>query len=285
MSHTIIEEYRPGDNDVIYYYCSAETFKEIMSSKTLWLCDVKRMNDCEEIVYGQNLLFDLMGKLNVPVVRQNEIRYYYNLFLNNLITLSVCFSESCDILSQWRGYANDASGFCIGFNAKKLLSLFPFCPLKVVYDRREQEQIVMKKLNDVLCHLVDKTPNYEVFIGELLFIFAQMKHPSFTEEKEIRMVHNMVLNEDCLLSESVKEDCVQYKKCLQGINFRIVDSIPSPYVIANFLYDSDINPVEEVIVGPKNKSSEFDVRLFLRNIGFSNTKVCKYDSPYKRIHI
>ena len=278
MNNTIIEEYRPDDNDILYYYCSAETFKQIMSSRTLWLCDVKMMNDSEEIVYGQNLFFDLMMQLNIPITRQKEIEYYYNLFFNNLITLSVCFSESCDILSQWRGYASDASGYCIGFNANKLLSLFPFCPLKVVYDRNEQEKIVLKKLNDILYHVVDKTPNYEVLIGELLVIFAQMKHPSFKEEKEIRLVHNIVLNDDYLLSDSVKEECRQYEKSLQGINFRIVDNVLSPYVIANFLYD---NIVEDVIIGPKNKSSEFDVKLFLRNIGFDMAKVRKYNSPYK----
>ena len=35
-------------------------------------------------------------------------------------TYFCCFSESSDLLSQWRAYGNDGQGVAIGFNAKLL---------------------------------------------------------------------------------------------------------------------------------------------------------------------
>jgi len=280
VNATIVDEYNPDNNDIVYYYCSAETFRNIMCSKTMWLCDVKRMNDCEEITYGQNIFFDLMKKLRIPELRKDEIEYYYNLFHNNLVTLSICFSESSEILSQWRGYADDAKGFCIGFNAKKLKSALPFCPLKIVYDYNKQKELITKKLNDVLCHIVNKTPAYESIIGELLFIFAQIKHPSFKEEREIRFVHNIILNEDNSLTDSVKEECKQYRDILNGIFFRMVNNIPSPYVETSFMLNEKDSPVEEVLIGSKNNSTAFDVQLFLKYCGFNDVQIRRFDSSY-----
>ena len=280
VNATILDEYNPGNNDIIYYYCSAETFRNVMYSKSLWLCDVKRMNDSEEIIYGQNLFLDLMKELPIPENRRNEIEYYYNLFHNNLVTLSACFSESSEILSQWRGYADDAKGFCIGFNAKKLKSTFPFCALKIVYGVDKQKELIRKKLNDVLCHIVSKTPAYETIIGELLFIFAQIKHPSFKEEREIRFVHNIILNEDYSLTDSVKEEWKQYNEYLDGIFFRLVNNIPSPYVKSYFMRNEEDCPIEEVVIGSKNASTLFDVQLFLKYCGYHDINIKRFDSSY-----
>lgn len=280
MNATIVDEYKPDNNDIVYYYCSADTFKKIISNKTLWLCDTKRMNDSDEITYGQKLFYDLIKNTHIPDVRRNEIDYYYKLFRNNLITLSICFSESSEILSQWRGYADDAKGYCIGFNAKKLKSTLPFCSLKVVYDIDKQYELLKKKLNDVLCHIVGNTPNYEAFIGELLFIFAQIKHPSFKEEREIRFVHNIVINEDYTLTDSVKEECKQYNEYLKGIFFRMINNIPSPYVESYFMRNEEDTPIEEVIIGSKNNSTEFDVQLFLKYCGYNGVNIKRYESSY-----
>ena len=39
---------------------------------------------------------------------------------DDYITYAICFSERGDSLSQWRGYADDGSGVCIGFRADRI---------------------------------------------------------------------------------------------------------------------------------------------------------------------
>ena len=36
------------------------------------------------------------------------------------VALGTCFSEERDLLSQWRGYANDGAGFSVTFDKEKL---------------------------------------------------------------------------------------------------------------------------------------------------------------------
>ncbi|WP_303543379.1 hypothetical protein [Sphingomonas natans] len=46
-----------------------------------------------------------------------------------------CFSKRPDVLSQWRGYADDARGWSIGFSGRAVNSM-PVTLLDVVYERR-----------------------------------------------------------------------------------------------------------------------------------------------------
>jgi hypothetical protein len=58
-----------------------------------------------------------------------------------MMTFVACFSEAGDLLSQWRGYANDAQGISIGFY-KPILQTFDtggynYHFKKVIYKERE----------------------------------------------------------------------------------------------------------------------------------------------------
>ena len=58
-------------------------------------------------------------------------------------TFCVCFSESRDQLSQWRGYAQDGNGMAIGFDKgilEKLnqISEFHIAFGKVIYDKPQE---------------------------------------------------------------------------------------------------------------------------------------------------
>ncbi len=47
-------------------------------------------------------------------------RSQIDLELHDKVALGVCFSEERDLLSQWRGYADNGSGFSITFDKGKL---------------------------------------------------------------------------------------------------------------------------------------------------------------------
>jgi hypothetical protein len=72
--------------------------------------------------------------------------------------LSFCLSEEDDLLSQWRGYAADATGLSIGFSSEYIMSLSKrsrdqakphFSLHKVEYDATAQEELIRPTYKEV----------------------------------------------------------------------------------------------------------------------------------------
>ena len=278
MMQTIVNEYKPSNNEIFYHYCSANTFYKIISSKSLWLCDIRHMNDCEELLYGEKQFMNILCKSNLPKALIENILDIYKQFYNSLVLLSISFSESGEILSQWRGYADDAKGFCIGFDANSLISKLPFCPLNIIYDENEQKVLMKNIIGIIKANLNSDNLTILHLISELIEVFAQVKHPSFCEEKELRLTHALVLNEDGSLSDEVKEKCTAYNYGLHDVEFRLVDNIPTPYVSVNFPNNGDF--IKEVIIGPKNHAEISDIQMFLTSNGIRTVNVKKNNFPY-----
>lgn len=71
-----------------------------------------------------------------------------------MTTYTTCFSENGDLLSQWRGYANDAKGISIGFN-KDILQTFGtggynYHFKKVIYKSQDQLFYIKNYLGELL---------------------------------------------------------------------------------------------------------------------------------------
>ena len=126
----------PKSNDSIFYhYCSMKSLEAILRTKTMRLYDLQSMNDPSEL-YVRSVNF---SELISDIYRKNpfEFKYKCNGFEGNLIsylkpldikfrfsggeqfnTLSfaLCLSKQGDSLSQWRLYADNGNGVCLGFS-------------------------------------------------------------------------------------------------------------------------------------------------------------------------
>lgn len=47
---------------LVYHYCSVETFKNILQSKVLWLCDLTDSNDEQEVIRTFGVLWERVKK-------------------------------------------------------------------------------------------------------------------------------------------------------------------------------------------------------------------------------
>ena len=93
--------------NIIYHYCSVESFKAIIENKTLWLSSVYNLNDYKEIHWIKDKIFK---KINNSSTKDNFIKYksFENLYSKQLSNVYIAsFSQGSDLLSQWRAYAND----------------------------------------------------------------------------------------------------------------------------------------------------------------------------------
>ncbi len=128
--------YKPKEGDILYHYCSGDCFGAICNSKRLRLGDLFAMNDFMEMHWGYDIweraASEMLGQVGEDFLDEIDKIIHASGF--NILLVGTCFSLDGDVLSQWRGYANDGNGYCIGFDG----SIFPDLParaLRVLYDK------------------------------------------------------------------------------------------------------------------------------------------------------
>ena len=118
----------------ICYYCNLSTFKSIISNQTFWLSDIHFMNDSSEETLFLKVLsqvmkekYNLLSSDTKEYLEKNQfIKGFFTHIEQNYKNLVYvcCFSDEInDDLSQWRGYADDGKGLCIGFNKEIIKKL------------------------------------------------------------------------------------------------------------------------------------------------------------------
>lgn len=198
------------------------------------------------------------------------------------LLLANCFSTDKDVLSQWRAYANDGKGYVIGFNAKDLLGL-PIRTLKVLYDKQQQIKEATAGIDALYLMKQDNSLDFKALCGVFGYDLSAFKNPAFLEEKEIRLVHLLDLKQSNNSLKLVDEGGQYFGKERKGeqVKFRIKQDIPTPYVEFDFTNDGKINPIKEIIIGPKNDVMPSAISIYLETIGIENVEIGKSQASYR----
>lgn len=111
-------------NKYVYHYCSVETFLSIIQNSCLWMGNVRHSNDLTERVPLINALCRQLTDAISPNLsssdsaRLKEIMTQFQEDAQGTYNpcYATCFSFQPDLLSQWRGYADNGAGVAIGFH-------------------------------------------------------------------------------------------------------------------------------------------------------------------------
>ena len=144
------------DGRFLYYYGSLAMLQNSLRSKQIWLSDIRKSNDSEEISYGLRQIKHRLDAITKSLGRRRllpydydesllsdeDIRKYSPQLCRALQTIynemsekrdsryahfdgrrcfALCFSGDGDLLSQWRGYGDDGRGVAIGFERPSIL--------------------------------------------------------------------------------------------------------------------------------------------------------------------
>ncbi|MEL7571278.1 MAG: DUF2971 domain-containing protein, partial [Eubacteriaceae bacterium] len=184
-----------NDKELVYHYCSVETFLNIVQSKTLWLSDILKSNDSKECTWIKdrinNQIIEHLSKTDAVALNAwNE--WYISADMTTYVT---CFSERKDFLSQWRAYAQDGKGLAIGFLKKHLLELNDNLPThmifdKVIYNEKQQKRFIDETANACISKMIQKGVGHIAlsFDSDYKVKFPLYKNSSFDEEKEWRII-------------------------------------------------------------------------------------------------
>lgn len=270
----------PISKGEVYHYCSAETFHAVVSKKTIRMSDISKMNDFMELDWGLDIVKNeiksqtkIIGKeLSGKLLERLDFAKTKSRFLIS------CFSMNNDILSQWRSYADNGSGFPIGFDSEKLSDSIGILGL-VIYSKSKQRDIIKGILltGSSLWHQCPESTRkrFETKIAlNLIYASCYMKNPAFSEEKEVRAIKGVLYSEsgNDFRIEVPGNDKINIEFCIR--NGQIV-----PFADRN--YSKIENTISSVKLEPKNVNSEVDVKAMLRFNSHKTSNVDRSSASYR----
>ena len=252
---------------ILYHYCSVESFFHIITTKTLRLYDLSHTNDSLELKWGRDKIFSMFKTIFNKDISNNG-RFLYQ--INNQGAYAICFSEEGDLLSQWRGYADDGRGVAIGFDIEKLgiqreppgnsvIKNHTLGYEKVIYDEKEQEKI-LQPLFIAIKKFGSTDEQIEAIISGLGRYAIFFKNPAFKEEKEWRLVYRDT-------GYLFTDDSGKLPHHLGSLHFQIKEDVINNYYEFSFEEYLPQNPIKTIFFGPKCKLKTDYLLYFLHKSG------------------
>ena len=147
----------------LWHYTSYNGFHGIITSKRVWATEYRFLNDREEFLHARELALAVVEEepeiIGEFFPAREYVRKAVNIVFNTgymteerLRVMVASFSEAGDQLSQWRGYANDSRGVCIGFDLRDMRptpglgSTVTFAPC--IYDQETKRALLKAIFTD-----------------------------------------------------------------------------------------------------------------------------------------
>ena len=288
LSASVVDAYSNAKwlkDNYLYHYTNLEGFLGIINSQNpgFWATHIGYMNDSMEYQHGiklcENIIEEIIEDPTVEVTLAG--RGYLNTLKEQLTkdddeVFVVSFCPNGDLLSQWRGYSRGQYGISIGFDLGQS-QLFDYSnvngiltPRPVIYDQNAQKlrliEVIKNSFNDVNNKNMDSQITPNTFSEIIKYFIPVLKNPSFSEEKEWRIV-----------ATNFKEIDKKYP-----IEFRVRNNIIVPYVTLPFNSEEKL-PIKRVVIGPSDSSefTEESIRYYLKTNGYTDTEVVRSEIPYR----
>jgi hypothetical protein len=183
---------------VMYHYTSIGSLIKIVTSGEMYATDIRYMNDATEAEHTLTMIRETFqaagqgGPRELSPGMRGDLRKYPQLDP----TYVVCFTKEASLLSQWRGYCPPNRGVSIGFRADDLRDFAVMQGFRVrgcIYDHIRQKQIVWSLVERLQVADTPSPTAWELCsekeaLEAVIKASAILKHPSFSEEQEWRIV-------------------------------------------------------------------------------------------------
>lgn len=270
--------------DVLYHYCSVQTFFNIVNSKSLWLCNGLNMNDKYDSRYFEIVASEWLQKTGNQTNDADEkllcekcYKILLNCYIERPVPFIACFSDNLDLLGQWIAYANKGTGVCIGFKTVKLFEysvddpdsfLSPACKVKnddillinVEYDKEEIEHTIERLFNKFF-KLYQQNKNKVNALQELAIMFSGVifknsplyKHSGFKVEHEWRLISR------CASYFSGSKYIIPG---LSNIEFSCINENIKSHITLDLRKNWNDGLIHSIVLGPKFSGNEYDFEFF-----------------------
>ena len=208
-------EYDPVPQSTLYHYTSLAGLLEIVEEQALWASNAHYLSDMKEIQHAEDFMVtEIIELLPSAAPYEAEVLTQLRHWLTDRglsrHQLFLCsFTEEGNLLSQWRGYTPHGLGVSLGFPASDIVRLAAaqgYRLVKCVYDPGQQRQLIGGIIEAIFAEARAAGerlqtgpkplyyPVFENFTDELLLLSAVLKHWSFREEREWRVISPVLPN-------------------------------------------------------------------------------------------
>lgn len=205
--------YAETPQERLYHYTSFSGLLGIVGVRALWASDIRYMNDSAELKHTADLLrSEISRRLGAGHGRHHLFDQFLDWFTyritNGHMLFAASFRANGNLLSQWRGYSRLGKGVSLGFSPDYILrcaSQHSFQIGRCIYNSKHQQQLIHQVVDAVEAlaeaHGLDGDGRssegsylaiFQMMESDLLRIAAILKHPSFREEEEWRIVSPVV---------------------------------------------------------------------------------------------
>ncbi len=256
---------------ILYHYTTLTGLLGIVGSRTLWASDIRYMNDSAELKHAGDLIRQEVqeritnGDSNPDLLGQ-FVDWVTHRITNGHLLFAASFRSHGNLLSQWRGYSSHGKGVSLGFSSDYILACAhrqEFQIGKCIYEPKKQRRLIGQVIDVIegevealLSGDEDRRQRSETYLSvfqqvevDLLRIAAILKHPSFREEREWRIVSP-----------------VWADKRPFTLKFREANAMLVPYIEFDLVLNPDSPlPLDHLYLGPTSNMniSMNSMRMFL----------------------
>lgn len=271
--------------DTLFHYCSTESFLSIMNSRKIRLSDLSQSNDSMEGKWAIDVFLMACEREEFPQYALEYIKERYQEYSGSSGgQMGLCLSENPDILSQWRGYADDGYGFCIGISKSYLSDLenpwvrtesnwidgwlrhgvsHALYLKKVIYDQEEQILYAIEKnvkhvktyINEKLEYIFENYINGSGKFGE--YLYRDDEFIQFNSIIADWLIYRYHLKNPAFLEEKEWRLLGHHGNKFGG--FKALRDKIVPYLEIPL----ERNQINSIYLGPKNATSEENINLFM----------------------
>ncbi|MGH6918181.1 MAG: DUF2971 domain-containing protein [Geminicoccaceae bacterium] len=294
-------KYRFKLEQPLFHYTDSDGLMGIIKSDALWFTPINYLNDPSEFHFSYDLAVEELKKAQPQSASDPLAEFFLQRMLGGLDECLRAFSKYVgsfsrdgDDLGQWRSYAENGRGFCLGISecvfAESDLDENPLknaVPVAIRYDAELAELELQRGVQKALELLRRKeiretcgqTPNgWKHFLCQLsvavahwiYFISVAFKHPAYAAEREVRL---LLINEAERLQPHVR---------VRTRNGEIVPYIPWPFQPS--LREKGV--LQLIRIGPSApQSAENAVTELLKSCRMASPPVviCRSQVPYRVI--
>lgn len=208
MIDTIIQQlFDDEPEDTLYHYTSLSGVLGIIGSNTLRASDIRYMNDSAELRHTLDLLRDhvrrrIRAGTDRPALLNQLLDWLAHRVISGPMLFGASFRANGNLLSQWRGYSVHGKGVSLGFDPlhiRRCTERPGFQIARCVYSPERQQSLIEQTVDalEAMSAEADSAGDagaaiFEQIEGRLLRMAAVLKHPSFEEEQEWRIVSPVI---------------------------------------------------------------------------------------------
>lgn len=271
----------------LYHYTDLTATVGIISENEFWLTNLFYLNDKYEYEVGLNLFKEYLKDKKSEFVDNPKISIFLNTldsavdYLETENVYIMSFSEQSDLLSQWRGYADNCKGTRIELSSLEMLKTNGILILPCIYSKQEQYDYISHIVDNAI-QVFNKTPELGItnkenfgdlekpfsdaiqkagseFISKANVACAIIKDKSFSEENEWRLIN---FKENKLFFRTKSHYVVPFIKMkISNINNHLTNIMTCS--------------------SPEPSISEKSIRFLLNKKGFDSTKLSRSEIPYR----